>query len=144
MGPDIYSRLKDCLERQIAAYELMLNEYPEVDEAAEEGVLDSILNQQTAWTAQTKDLEQEFHILLREWQRANDVSDAQRAEIESLSSRMEEFAARLIAMNDKVVSRIDARLKEVGQELGQVRKGRIDMSRYRAGEDDPGYVDRHI
>ncbi|MFA6241113.1 MAG: hypothetical protein WC655_09300 [Candidatus Hydrogenedentales bacterium] len=144
MGPDIYSRLKDCLERQIAAYELMLNEYPEVDEAAEERELDDILSQQTAWTAQTRDLEQEFHILLREWQRANDVSEAQRAEIESLSLRMEEFAARLIAMNDKVVARIDARLKVVGQELGQVRKGRIDMSRYRAGDDEPGYMDRHI
>jgi hypothetical protein len=144
VGPDIYSRLKDCLERQIAAYELMLNEYPEVDEAAEERELDDILSQQTAWTAQTRDLEQEFHILLREWQRANDVSEAQRAEIESLSLRMEEFAARLIAMNDKVVARIDARLKVVGQELGQVRKGRIDMSRYRAGDDEPGYMDRHI
>ena len=122
----------------------MLKEYPEVDEGAEEGVLDGILNQQTAWTAQTKELEQEFHILLREWQRANDVSEAQRAEIESLSSRMEGFAAQLIAMNDKVVARIDARLRVVGQELGQVRKGRMDMSRYRAGDDEPGYMDRHI
>ncbi|MBX7256089.1 MAG: hypothetical protein K1Y02_06980 [Candidatus Hydrogenedentes bacterium] len=144
MGPDIYSRIKDCLERQIAAYELMLNEYPSSDEADLDSDLEGILARQTEWTALSQDLQREMKVLFEEWQRNSTASAEQHSAIDALSSRVEEIAAQLISRNDAAVARIDQRLKEVGEELGRVRQNRITMGRYRPGKDEPGFMDKQI
>lgn len=144
MGPDIFSRIKDCLERQIAAYELMLNEYPAEQASDLDTGLDSLLARQTEWTRLSQELQREMKVLLPEWRRRSNTDAEQRAIIEELCARAEEIAAQLIARNEATVARIDARLKEVGEELGRVRQSRTTMGRYRAGGEDPGFMDKQI
>lgn len=140
----IYSRIKDCLERQIAAYEMMLNEYPDEQETDLDSGLDGLLARQTEWTRISQDLQGEMKVLLPEWRSHGDATPAERSVIEGLSARAEEIAAQLIARNDAAVARIDARLKEVSEELGRVRQGRMAMGRYRADTGEPGFMDKQV
>lgn len=142
-GHDIATRMKDYFGRQIAWFDELLAEPEEFDTDLEEGALEAFAQRQQAQARATKDLEDEFWALLKEWEATADIAESERGSIRDLARQAEEKANILQARCDKGASKAGELAASVEEASNQLHKGKSALDKFRAqAADGPNFVDR--
>lgn len=138
---NIVDRLVNFFDRQVALYDEMLKASETLTADIEADDLNALTAQQEAFSRRAKQLEEELAILSREWNRAADVTDAERQHIGGLARHAEAMAKRLEAVTSDGASLAQTRMRTVKHELDGLRRGQQSITKYRSGGDDSGYLD---
>ncbi len=138
---NIVDRLVNFFDRQIALYEEMLKTGDTLATDIEADDLNALAVQQETFSRRAKQLEEELGILSREWERAENVTDAERQHIGGLARHAEAMAKRLETVTNDAASKAQTRMRTVKDELDGLRRGQQSLTKYRSGNDDSGYLD---
>lgn len=139
---DIGARITDYFERQIALYTEMLHAYETLPAELEKENLEALSAQQNAFTQRLTQLDEEFHLLNREWRNGAAASPQRVHQVRALADRARDLAKQLEKISRKASQQARERMGEVKLALDALRRGQRAVKQYRVSEDGAGHVDR--
>ena len=139
-------RMTNYFHRQIALYEEMLAAYETLPADLQAEDLDELSTRQAGFSRRADQLEEELHLLTREWHETETLSDEQREQVRGLAQTAQQLAQRLEVLSYEAADRAKSRLAEVKEELDSLQRGYQMLDRYRAGNGDStsGYMDTKV
>ncbi|MCC6694509.1 MAG: hypothetical protein IT365_02660 [Candidatus Hydrogenedentes bacterium] len=139
---DIGARITDYFERQIALYTEMLHAYETLPAELEKENLEILSAQQSAFTQRLTQLDEEFHLLNREWRNGAAASPQRAHQVRALADQARDLAKQLEKISRKASQQARERMGEVKLALDALRRGQRAVKQYRVDEDGAGHVDR--
>lgn len=139
----IAGRMNDYFNRQIAAFERMLNDLTILDGELDDAQLDALAALQQRHTRETGELAREFRALLNEWQASPGIEAADRAAIGRQARRAEDLAAKVDARCTQGNALVQEKMQSLRASLDEVAAGRDVLNKYRPEtRQEPSFLDR--
>lgn len=139
---DILERFNDYFERQIALYKRMLDEQAQIIQHLTENDLDAAEALSAAHARESGALEQEFGVLLREWQvKAPTLAGHQ--SVRALATEAAALAEQLEQLVNGAAGQTREKRQAVRREWEAIRRGKNVIDRYRTmDEREPDRIDK--
>jgi len=128
------SRVRNYFERQIAWLKEALVQAEDLQENPPEDLPDQAIRDQQRHAAALSTFVEESRLMAREWQAANDISEAHRDEIRVLAQEVQRLVECLTEAQGEVLKRIQPRMGALRAQLTEIRKGRELLRNYRTQE----------
>lgn len=141
----LVQRMTDYYERQLRFYRDILDAYEEMPSDFKESDLGPFLSREKRWQAEWQVLREEFRLLNREWEKAADIPDDERAAVSGMAERAQELVQRIVAKQNAAVEQLRKDMAEVQSACKELRRGRDMLRKYRPTDpaDKRGtYMDR--
>jgi len=130
-APSLQHRVKDHFARQIAWFEELLRDLDRLDEDLDAPDASDRIEGRLHHVKPTAALEREFAALARDWREAEGLAERDRAEVRALAKRARALAEQVCAAYDRGLDRVAAKSSCVQGSLGELRRGREVVGRYR-------------
>jgi len=142
--PTLAERMKDYFTRQIAWLEFLIAGFDTLEADLQAEQLNALAERQAADAAKTRDLEEEFMALWKEWQaQYQTVPGDERVAVKEMATQAEELSLRLGELSEQAERRVEDEMKRVKGAILSARKNRENLNRY--GSDTlpaPGFMDK--
>ena len=135
-------RVKDYFRRQIASFEEILANLECLDEDLHRPDAAQRIELRLRHDRRTAALEREFEALAREWRQAADLPKADRADIRALAQTAQALAENVCAAYQRGIELTTTRSAAVKGALGDLRRGRDALERYRTTRFDVAFFDK--
>lgn len=135
-------RVKDYFRRQIASFEEILANLERLDEDLHRPDAEQRSELPLRHDRRTAALEREFEALAREWRQAADLEKADRADIRALAQTAQALADNVCAAYQRGIELTTTRSAAVKADLGDLRRGRDLLERYRTTPFDVAFFDK--
>lgn len=135
-------RVKDYFRRQIASFEEILADLERLDEDLQRPDAAQHIELCLGHDRRTAALEREFAALAREWRQAVDLPNADRADIRALAQTAQALAENVCAAYQRGIELTTSRSDAVKADLGDLRRGRDLLERYRTTRFDVAFFDK--
>jgi hypothetical protein len=141
---EITRRLHRYFERQAGWLEEGIAALDAFDCHAADAGADDFAQQQERRARELEHFEREARGLLREWQAAQGVTDAERAEVRALAERTRNLAERLRARCEEAGQTASEACREQEAQLGELRRAHGVHAKFHpdSGARDSGRIDR--
>jgi small-conductance mechanosensitive channel len=137
---EIAARVTRYLARQIEWLETGLRLLDHFEEHLEDAALDRFADEQRRREVELGHLAREHQGLLREWREAQDVTEAERANVNRLAERARGLTGQLIARHERAQVLVSQRLAGRDAALGTLERGRELLERYRPGGEESSWM----
>ncbi|MDZ4858675.1 MAG: hypothetical protein SGI88_06800 [Candidatus Hydrogenedentes bacterium] len=138
----ILERFSDYFERQIALYKRMLKEQPEIIRFLTEDNLDAAEALSATHARDSAALEQEFGVLLREWQSKAPSGNGHQG-VRALATEAAALAEQLEQLVNGAAGQTREKRQAVRREWEAIRRGQNVIDRYRTMDSsEPDRIDR--
>lgn len=142
-GSSIVERMRNHLERHIAWLEDSIERMEKIHTRMTEEEISELLNEERVRTGNAATLEREFHLLKREWDAAEDISETARAAVVQMAGRAQALSEQVVAAQDQAMETVAEHLDSIQDSILELRKGRNVLKKYGGGDDESGaHVDK--
>ena len=139
----IVERVEDYFRRQIAWFENLLHELESIETKLQAATLKDLADRAARQEETTRAFAEEFTAIQAEWSQARNVSEADRARVGALAQRASTLAEQLQECYRRGAGAARARASEMQHEMAELRKGRMNMRKFRpTGDADSTTIDR--
>jgi len=135
-------RVKDYFRRQIAWFEEILADLERLEEDLDGPDAAQRIELRLRHDRRTAALEREFTALAREWRQAAELPKADRADIRALARTAQALAENVCAAYQRGIELTTTRSAAVKGDLGDLRRGRDVLERYRTTRFDVAFFDK--
>jgi len=142
-NPQLTERMTDYFERQIAWFETLKRKLPDTERNWTDEEWSRLAEDEAADRRQTVQLEEEFYLLQREWNAAEDISEEEKAHVRKLAQEAKGLADELSGWFEEGERKAAEARDETSEELNRARKGRSMLNKYRgANGEGAEWIDR--
>ena len=135
-------RVQDYFRRQIACFEEILADLERLEHDLGGPDAPQRIQLRLPHERRTAALEREFTALAREWRQAAELPKPDRADIRALAQTAQALAEEVCAAYQRGIELATTRSAEVKADLGDLRRGRDVLQRYRTTQFDVAFFDR--
>jgi len=142
-APDLLPRVLDYFDRQIEWMREALRELAEIGVTLDENSLERLAEQQRRREAQYEHFLREYHGLLDEWRRKQDIPDREKRKVQERARHAQAIAAELAERYEQGTALLEREKARNQRAIQTLRRGKTIAGKYRTDATaNPDFIDR--